>query len=112
MSDEKQKSDDSDDQGNYLPDVGIQAPYLTQNGQQPSACDHKKGCLKTELPEKTEKEQKETGGVCDADVAPQRRLFELGRMRKDQRERADRRRGRYPGAPRRYEHDRQRRRAG
>ena len=41
--DEKQKSDDSDDEGNDLPDVGIQAPYVTQKGEQPSACDHRKG---------------------------------------------------------------------
>jgi hypothetical protein len=60
---EKQKTDDSDDEGNDLPGVGIQTPYVAQKGQQPSACDHKKGCLKTELPEKTEKEQEETGGA-------------------------------------------------
>ena len=43
MLDEKQESDDSDDEGNDLPDVGIQAPYVTQKGQQPSPCDHNKG---------------------------------------------------------------------
>jgi hypothetical protein len=30
MPDEKQKSDAGDDEGNDLPDVGIQAPYVTQ----------------------------------------------------------------------------------
>jgi hypothetical protein len=43
MPDEKQKSDNCDDKGNDLPDVGIQAPYVTQKRQQPSACDHNKG---------------------------------------------------------------------
>jgi hypothetical protein len=43
MLDEKKKGDDSDDEGNDLPDVGIQAPYVTQKSQQASACDHKRG---------------------------------------------------------------------
>jgi hypothetical protein len=41
MPDKKQKSDDSDDEGDDLPDVGIQAPYVAQKGKQSSACDHK-----------------------------------------------------------------------
>ena len=40
MLDEKKKGDDSDDEGNDLPDVGIQAPNVTQKSQQASACDH------------------------------------------------------------------------
>ena len=32
----RQKSDDSDDDGDDLPDVGIQAPNVTQKSQQPS----------------------------------------------------------------------------
>ena len=43
MLDEKRKSEDCNDEGNDLPDVGIQAPYLTQNGEQPNACDHRNG---------------------------------------------------------------------
>jgi hypothetical protein len=42
MLDEKHKGDDSDDDGNDLPDVGIQAPYVTQKSQQESACNHKR----------------------------------------------------------------------
>jgi hypothetical protein len=33
MLDEKQKSYESDGEGNDLPDVGIQTPYMTQKGQ-------------------------------------------------------------------------------
>ena len=39
---EKQKTEESDDDGNDLPDVEIQAPQVAQTGKQPNACDHKK----------------------------------------------------------------------
>jgi hypothetical protein len=42
MLDEKKKGNDSDDDGNDLPDVRIQAPYVTQKSQQASACDHER----------------------------------------------------------------------
>ena len=39
----KKKGDDSDDEGNDLPDAEIEAPYVTQKSQQASARDHKRG---------------------------------------------------------------------
>ena len=62
MLDEKKRGNDSDDDGNHLPYVGIQASYVTQKSQQPSACDHKQRILKG-LPEKTENEQEETSST-------------------------------------------------
>ena len=43
MLEEKQKGDNSDDDCNDLPDVGIQAPYVTHKSQQPRARSHKRG---------------------------------------------------------------------
>ena len=48
---EKQKSDDSEEESNHLPEVRIQVPHVAENGKQPSACDHKEGKFES-LPEK------------------------------------------------------------